>query len=402
MGRLSLHRARIHATAFLLDAASFAVAFSLSWHAERAHGAGFEILGYLGAASAFAYAVLTPIAGVWSDRFGAERVYRTALVAYILSLSIPLASGSLAALFAMSAAGGAILAFFWPPLWHRLSRLAPGPALGPSVGVFNVAWCLGIVAGPIAAARAYDARGFRAAIVAGAAFAVAGLAILGARFPEPSDPPRPDPIPLADPRRARTFLAIGRVANFTGYFVVADLARLFPRFASHYSIPVVTAAELVAVIYAAQAVAFVILRFFRRWHYSLGTLVATQGIAAAALAAMPFVRSTGAVAAIFAVAGATAGLAYYSSIYYSLALRVEEGRLSGLHEAILGMGACLGPLLGGWIGAATRLPYVPFAFPAVVLAGTVAVEVAIFRARHGRNVSVAACSFRESPRPAGR
>lgn len=57
--------------------------------------------------------------------------------------------------------------------------------------------------------------------------------------------------------------------------------------------------------------------------------------------------------------GGLGGITYTSSIFYSLHREGNRGTMSGFHEAVLGGGALVGPLLGGIAGKffGLRAPY---------------------------------------------
>ena len=58
---------------------------------------------------------------------------------------------------------------------------------------------------------------------------------------------------------------------------------------------------------------------------------------------------------MFAVAwiigGVVSGYAYQASIYFTLEEMTEKGKGSGFHEAIVGSGMFVGPVLAGWVGS---------------------------------------------------
>jgi hypothetical protein len=148
------------------------------------------------------------------------------------------------------------------------------------------------------------------------------------------------------------------------------------------SFGVVTVGVILASREVGRLMAFACLRWWPGWHYSLGWLAATQLAAASALIASGFVESPAAYFALFLVFGLYLGLAYYSSVYYSLNLRSAEGRKSELHEGVLAVGLALGPFYCGTVGEAfpSWPGVVPFA-AGLVLAAGLAVEVALARRR---------------------
>jgi len=375
-----VQRIRLYATSFAIDCAWTGFTFAASWHAEKAYQAGFEILGYLGAAGACTYALLTLVAGRLSDTVQPEKIFRSALLAFLGCVGFLLLSDSLAGLFVAVGWAAAAAAFFWAPLQNRLSTYTADCGLGPALGTFNICWCCGVFAGPIISSWAYARFGISGSIGASGVMILSALLILLPVFPKSAPPPQPGPAPVRydGSPKSMVFLSLARIAVFAGYFVITGITRLFPRFAGYFNIDVVTAGTLIAVIFAAQTLTFVILRHSSVWQYSFKTLVAFQLAACAGLLLLPFTRSLLLIGILFCGVGALSGLVYYSSLYYALALREKSGRRSGIHEALVGSGAALGPLLGGWTGALTGQPWSPFVFGAGLLMAAIAAEIVLW------------------------
>jgi len=352
----------------------------VSWHAEKAYQVGYEILGYLGAAGACAYAPLTLVAGWLSDKMEPEKIFRSAIVSFLACLGFLLFMDSLVGLFIAVSWVAASFAFFWAPIQNKLSTFTTESSLGPVLGVFNICWCCGVFVGPIISSWAYSVSGFYGSLAASGIIITAALFILAPAFPGTMLPPGPEP-PLNNHNNSRyalMFLSIARLAVFAGYFAVTGITRLFPRFATHFGIDVVTAGTLISVIFAAQTLTFLILRYTSRWQYSFKTLVALQIAAIAGLVLIPFTRSMLLVGMILCSVGALIGLVYYSSLFYALALRDKAGRRSGIHEAMVGSGAAIGPLLGGWTGSLTGQPWSPFIIGAGIIIAALTVEIIFF------------------------
>jgi hypothetical protein len=82
------------------------------------------------------------------------------------------------------------------------------------------------------------------------------------------------------------------------------------------------------------------------WHGRWGTLVAAAGALGGGLAIALLGTKLGAVVFGLALFGAGMGLIYYAAIYYSMAIGHAAVDASGTFEALIGVGYCLGPLLG--------------------------------------------------------
>jgi len=375
-----LQRIRLYTASFAIDCAWTGFSFAVSWHAEKFYEVGYEILGYLGAAGAFAYAPLTLVAGWLIEKMEPEKIFRSALVSFLACLGFLLFMDSIIGLFIAVSWVAASFAFFWAPIQNKLSTVTTESSLGPVLGVFNICWCCGVFVGPIISSWAYSVSGFYGSLAASGIIIIAALFILAPAFPRTMLLPRPEPLlnNHNNSRYALMFLSIARLAVFAGYFVVTGITRLFPRFATYFGIDVVTAGTLISVIFAGQTLTFLILRYTSRWQYSFKTLVALQIVTFVGLVLIPFTRSMLLIGIILCSVGALIGLVYYSSLFYALALRDQAGRRSGIHEAMVGSGAAIGPLLGGWTGSLTGQPWSPFMIGAGIIIAALTVEIIFF------------------------
>ena len=86
----------------------------------------------------------------------------------------------------------------------------------------------------------------------------------------------------------------------------------------------------------------------------------------------------------FILAGCCGGVTYVSSLMYSLEGAVQSrGKRSGLHEAVLGSGSVIGPLLGGVVGETLGL-HAPFTAAAVVFG--LAIIAQLLYSSHNRHL----------------
>lgn len=383
-------RSRLYLSAFFIDVVGHGYSLLVSAHAQRDLGASPGELGLLGTVTTVAYAAVCLTAGGSSDRRGSRPLMAASLTFIaVLVLPVALLSNSTGILYAANAAMGACLAFFWPPVFRELSFLSPGKLLWRSLGAFNLAWAVGAVVGTWGAPKLFAQIGFPRAGSVLVVFTLLGLVSLAwRRAPVPAAPPRVpseaagavpregDPLPSAD-ERAQVFLRLAWVANFCASFAMNGLHAVFIYVTSSlglelggWAVLILTGKEI------GRLAGFGLCRWFSGWHYSFAWLAALQLAGGGALVLAGFVTEPAALFLLFVVLGLSSGLAYYSSIFYALSLRSEEGKQSGLHEGILATGAFLGPLALGVAGevSATWTGAVPCTAGAVILLG-LALEV---------------------------
>jgi predicted MFS family arabinose efflux permease len=351
LDRAAAGRIRIYLASLLVDASTYSFSIGLACHAEGKLGASYWELGKLGALSAFAYSLGCLLTCGWSDRMG----------------SLPLAFGSLALigltflgtmlavtyehLLLAGAFMGLSLALFWPSIQRKLSLLSPGRTLWAALGVFNVLWAIGVGLGTVATPAVYASWGLRWTLFLGLLTALLAGAILCARMPEPSSagPAEPPVGEEAARDRARLFLRLAWIANFTVFFAMVGVVRIFPRISSQLGIELGHMGWILVPLDLGKIAAFGFLGRHPFWHYSFRHLALAQGIAGAALILAGLMEAWWLFMVLFPLVGALSGLTYFSSIYYSLNLRESEGKKSGIHEIVLSSGVCFGPLLCGMV-----------------------------------------------------
>ncbi len=74
-------------------------------------------------------------------------------------------------------------------------------------------------------------------------------------------------------------------------------------------------------------------------------------------------------------------MTYFASLYYSVHAPASRGRNAGVHEALLGLGAMVLPVLGGWVASASGRLEAPYLVAAGVGMVAVGVQTAILTRR---------------------
>lgn len=175
-----------------------------------------------------------------------------------------------------------------------------------------------------------------------------------------------------------SFLYIAWCANFVSWFNLGVMRNLFPKLGTELGFSTALVGTLIFIITFAQTVMFFVLGRTHRWHYKLGLMLLFQLLAFLSLWIFVFFSCVAYFVVAMVFLGLSAGLTYFSSIFYSLYGSVDKGRKSGLHEAVIGTGAFFGPFAGGLFAAkfGIRAPYI---VAAVVVAAAMLLEVALIR-----------------------
>lgn len=379
----------LYLAALLMDMSVAGVVFAISRRAAELGAHALE-LGLLGSVVFGAYAMCALIGGRISDRFGQRNI---ALVGCLLAATITLVCAFVTRvpiLVGLSALFGLGMGCFWPSIIAWLGGNLTGAALARRMSNFGVAWNVGLLLGFLLTGKLF-VRGARLGF-----FFCAGLIVVialllmwvrpGLSQPQRSDAGNSDERPVP---KGRGFRKTAWLANFAVNFAAAGAVALFPQLAwalgiradIHAALLALSRAAALAMIWAMQHAGF--------WRRRLWPLWAAQAACVVGIAWIGWGEGVGLFAVVFIVVGAVSGATYQSSVYFTLEEMSEKGKGGGVHEAVLGSGMFLGPILAGWVARQAGLAghselRVPYFFCAAALALLVAVQLVLVWLRRKR------------------
>jgi len=278
------------------------------------------------------------------------------------------------------------LAFFWPTLMAWMSATATMRALPGILMVFNLGWSIGQI-GDYLGGEFYDLHpnaAFFLAACCAALFALATL-LLPARLwrrraagTAPANAPEEQTVL---PANANLFLWLGWSSNCLCAVLSAGVRTLFPPMAVdlHYHTRII--GLLLMTMPAMQIGVFVLLGRWHGWHYRFWPLALAQALAAAGCVIAARANGPAGFGAGFVLMGLLIGMAYTSSLFYSVHGQADTGKRAGMHEGIIGLGAIVGPVLFGTISQFTdgRMPYYVNALLLLALTATQALMLLAWR-----------------------
>ena len=367
--RLNLKLSQLFTVYFpvlLIDFAFSSVVTNTSFYSSYL-GLSSTFLGVLMAVTTGFFAVLAIPFGRLSDRIDRKYVlYASCLVMGAVSIGLPRCRNSIHLLLIFPGIGIS-MALFWPAYEAWLAEREGEGDLIERVMLFNLFWSIGVTLGPAFSSYLYgDANPFRPFYLAGILVLLTLVTIFGNRFqvtPTTEDPLSDAPETLYPPPPVRTaYLNIARCANFTSWFVLGVLRRLAPKLTKEMGMLPTTFGNLMLTLGGLQTLAFVVLGsgYSTRWHYRFAPMLIVQLLAILSFLGIWQIQHTLLWIFAFGVIGVSAAFTYFSSLYYGLDRHVDKGNKSGWHEAILGVGILLGPLLGGVLADSrfgVRSPY---------------------------------------------
>lgn len=239
----------------------------------------------------------------------------------------------------------ALGALQWPIVQHYLVSGRHGTEMRNAIGWWNASWMLATAVG-LAAAGPLERLGLiEWAIPSLLPINLLGFACL-AFFPRHPVAHDADEHARHVPGTYRPLLAASRVLHPMGYLVIGALAPILPYLFDRLKTEEGVQAPLGATWHVARLVAVLVLWRTAFWH-GRGTTLVVAGL----LLSLGFATAVAApnlttlVVGLFAL-GAGQGVIYYSAIYYGLAVGAAEVEAGGIHEALVGAGYFVGPMLG--------------------------------------------------------
>lgn len=369
LARLTAPAKRLMLVAFINDFASAAMGMGVQWLGISL-GASTQVLGILPALSAIVYTLGCLLAGPLSDRWGRRRPAMLSCMITSVVWLLMARSTSPVHLLILMPFSGAALSLLWPSMQAWLGEFCGDNSkrLNRTLSLFNLAWSAGIMLGTLLAGWMVI-QGYSWPFVIASLLSFVSLAVLFVTPPgQSAQAPAPATRGRVSVEKAQLFLYLAWIGNFASWFCRGTIGAIFPKLGDTllFSKPLVSTLAFVPTL--ALCLMFGVSRLSHRWQYHLRVLLASEvcGIAGMVLvyrAVSPTVFTLG-----FSLTGVCTAITYVSSLTYALqGTSGKRGKRSGLHEAVLGLGIIVGPLVAGFLGQRLDL-HAPFMACAVVFA----------------------------------
>lgn len=315
-----------------------------------------------------------------AGKFAQRRGYFTALktgfillsAAYFMGFIFPDVIGQILA--AMTATVGTC--FVWPALEALASEHEAPERVPHLVGIYNVVWAVSNAFAFFIGGTLIKLFGFKVIVVLPLILTLGMLAMvywlqnhadrITAGRPESPAGPAPVNPDRPSPRVAASFLRLAWLANPFAYIGINTLIAVIPGIAAKFQLSPMGAGFVCSLWCFVRLAAFVGLWRWTGWHYQFRWLVAAFALLILSFASILISQSLVVLIAAQIFFGAAIGLVYYSSLFYSMDAGDAKGEHGGIHEAVIGIGNCVGPAVG-----AAALQFLP----QVQNSGAIAVSV---------------------------
>ena len=145
------------------------------------------------------------------------------------------------------------------------------------------------------------------------------------------------------------------LANPFAYVAINTLIAVIPGIAHKFDLTPMWAGVVCSLWTFARMGAFTALWAWTDWHYRFRWLLAAYLTLIASFAAILMAPNVIVLVVAQVLFGGAIGLIYYSSLFYSMDAGDTKGEHGGIHEAVIGLGNCLGPAAGAtalWLAPA--------------------------------------------------
>ncbi len=334
--------------AFVMDFGGGVLSVAVPMTAVRL-GADAQWVGTIGAAALVGYTLACFLTQPLTDQWG-RRV--SMMVGSVLVTLLAIALTAAAAFSSLPLLGianlliGVCYAFFWPA-----TQAVAGEGIAPqhllrTLQFYNLAWSGGRMIGTGLGGVLMEWHPLAPFWVAVAASGSVMLATMLLPLPNTrvspvaaSNAPVPSPPPI---------VTAAQLGNFVRSFAVIETVVLLPKLGKDWGWTEGQISGVLFLIFAGHIVAFIAApKLIRQvtWMWVLST----KGLISVLAFLVGLVAIRWLSAAILLVMGFVAGLMTVLSVYLSIATQGQSVRGSARHEAGVGAGGAIGPIVGGWM-----------------------------------------------------
>ncbi|HEV2695312.1 MAG TPA: MFS transporter [Verrucomicrobiae bacterium] len=290
-------------------------------------------------------------AGIFAKRYGYFTTLKLGFAIMAAGLAVGSQLQSVPAVIAASCVTGTGMCLIWPVLEALVSE---GANAANAVGIYNITWAINNAVAFFIGGTIIEKLGYRSMFFVPLALMLLQLAMvfwLEKIQPAKLKAVMENDLAEANPHRpapalAKSFQRMAWLANPFAYIAINTLIAVLPGIAHKFGLSPMLAGFACSLWCFARVVAFVVLWQWSGWHYRFRWLVTAFVLMILSFATILIAPSLAVILAAQLFFGVTVGLMYYSSLFYAMDAHDSSSEHSGIHEAAIGIGNCLGPAAG--------------------------------------------------------
>ncbi|MBE0477836.1 MFS transporter [Candidatus Aerophobetes bacterium] len=345
-------------------------------------GASSVTLGFLGFVPGAVFVSLCFIFGKLSERYQRKNLLIFGLFFYILSSLVLCLTFRIYQLYISMAITGVAAAMFWPTLEAWIAEIKSKRPLARRMGAFNVSWSTGQTLGPLVGGVLFGVA-MKLPFYFTLFVSLCGFFIFLWRGPKVTLSTTVEPLLKDFSPHLPLYTNLSRLANFTLWFSLGIIRYIFPKLGTSLGISPSFLGFLMFSLFLSQTLTFYGLGKVHSWHYTIFPLILFQALALTGLVIILMSSSLALFFPAFVCMGLGTGMTHTSSLFYSVNSPLQKGPRAAIHETILGVGALLGPLVGGIVAQnfSLRAPYLM----AALVVGTGMIAQILVSVRYGHS-----------------
>ena len=249
------------------------------------------------------------------------------------------------------------MCLIWPTIEALVSEGETPEGVPRAVGLYNITWAVTNAVSYFIGGTFIQMFGFRSIFYLPIVIVIVQLALtfwlqnhateLARLAPDkpPDAPPPPDP-DRPSPAKAKAFLRMAWLANPSAYIAINTLIAVIPGLALRLHLSPMMAGFTCSLWCFARLGIFIALWRWTGWHYRFSWLVTAFATLIVTFVLILTVPSLAVLIVVQIFFGVAIGLIYYSSLFYSMDASEIKSEHGGIHEAVIGVGNCIGPAVG--------------------------------------------------------
>jgi predicted MFS family arabinose efflux permease len=305
------------------------------------------------------YVVSSWLGGKFIQRVGCFKALKLGFAGMAVGLALGLFIQGVAGVLIGLASWTIPLCLIWPSLETLVTEGEDFAGTARYVGIYNVVWSAANAVAFCMGGWMWQTLGVRGLYGIPLALMFAQLVLTlwleaeakrqPVREAKPRDeqPHQPEAKAYQQKVPPRRFLQMAWLANPFAYVAMNTVSAVIPHLADRFQLTASQTGLFCSLWFYARFASFVALWQWTGWHYRFRWLVMAFIALIASFALMLLARELWIVVVAQLALGASVGLMYYSSLFYSMdAGGDSKGEHGGFHEAMIGAGICGGPLIG--------------------------------------------------------